>query len=187
MEFFRKSDQRTQILRLYGGGRSLERTALSLHFPAKREFNRELLRFWAMLRAWRARHAAQFAALSCLGPGVGLEKNREFFRDIREPKFPVMGFEQRKFVKFSRPCREKRSKFTLHSRHIFFSTASRKPEAGIGDEHGPRFSRARAGAVSCGSVRPYVDRTPAVFAREPTRHHSPVCSGPQHGDCPRIL
>jgi hypothetical protein len=33
--------QRIENLRLYGGGRSLARTALSLHFPANREFYRE--------------------------------------------------------------------------------------------------------------------------------------------------
>jgi len=45
----------------------------------------------------------------------------------------------------------------------------------IGDQHGPCFSiRDRTGAVSRGSVRPHVDRAPAVFARESARDHPPV-------------
>jgi len=39
--FIWKFGQRNENPRLHGGGRSLERTALSLHFPAIREFYRQ--------------------------------------------------------------------------------------------------------------------------------------------------
>jgi hypothetical protein len=40
-----EKSQIARTLRLYGGAGSLEQAALSLHFPANREFNREILRF----------------------------------------------------------------------------------------------------------------------------------------------
>jgi hypothetical protein len=36
-----------------GGAGSLEQTALSVHFPANREFSREFLGFSALVHAWR--------------------------------------------------------------------------------------------------------------------------------------
>ena len=52
-ENWTKCEEKSQIartLRLYGGAGSLERTSLSLHFPANREYNRELVMFWALVR-----------------------------------------------------------------------------------------------------------------------------------------
>ena len=43
-----------------GGGRSLQRTALWAQFPANREINREILRFWPSFTHGVARHTAQF-------------------------------------------------------------------------------------------------------------------------------
>jgi hypothetical protein len=36
----------------------------ALYFPANREFNREILRFQALIHAWHRVHAAQFTILS---------------------------------------------------------------------------------------------------------------------------
>src|SRR6185437_9259832 len=83
-----------------GGAGSHERTTLSTHFPGIREFNREILRFWAFFSRWCSKDPAQSAAfISDLGRS-GLEMSREFSQDIRELKFPVTGFEQRKFLNY---------------------------------------------------------------------------------------
>jgi hypothetical protein len=50
--------------KLYGGGRSLERTALPLHFPANSEFIRESGRLWTLVPDALAAYAADFMALS---------------------------------------------------------------------------------------------------------------------------
>jgi hypothetical protein len=64
--YVRKCFRRKEILRLYGGGGSLERTALWLHFPANREFNSEISSFLPSFLNGLTRHAAQFTVLSPL-------------------------------------------------------------------------------------------------------------------------
>ena len=62
---------------IYGGAGSLERTSLSLYFPANREFNREILRFWVSRMRGAAGHAAQFTMLNLFwgskGTGIFFE------------------------------------------------------------------------------------------------------------------
>ena len=115
-----KGMRRVRILRLYGGASSLERTALSVHFPANREFNREIARNRASFSGWRPEHATQFTALNPILRPSGLEKSREFSEDIRELKFPVMGSSSDFFLlNLPTACREKRPQIPLHSRQIF--------------------------------------------------------------------
>jgi len=62
-----------------GGAGSLEQTALSLQFPANREFYREILRFWLSFTHDTAWHAAQFTALSQTWRTVGAQKEQGIF------------------------------------------------------------------------------------------------------------
>jgi hypothetical protein len=68
----------------FGGAGSLEQAALRLEFPANREFNRDILKFWLLFKHGAARHVTQFTALSSLWRPLGLKKNSELFSDIRE-------------------------------------------------------------------------------------------------------
>lgn len=80
-----------------GGGCSLERTALSLHFLLTGNLSGKSPDCELSLpNAW-ARQAAQFTALIPLKTNAGAEKSREFSRDIKESNFPVRGFQQGKF------------------------------------------------------------------------------------------
>jgi hypothetical protein len=64
---------------IYGGAGSLERTSLSLYFPANREFNREILRFWVSRRRGAAWHATRFTVLNLLSGTIEAQKEQGFF------------------------------------------------------------------------------------------------------------
>jgi hypothetical protein len=74
----------TQQLRatakLNGGGGSLERTALSLDFPANREFNREFLRFWALFAHGVPGMLHNSLRLSRVGGGWALKRTGNFLK-----------------------------------------------------------------------------------------------------------
>jgi hypothetical protein len=72
----------------------------SWHFPANREFNREILRFCPSLTHGAAQHAAQFAALSSSWRTIGAQKEQGIFSRHQGIEIPCYGFEQRKFVSF---------------------------------------------------------------------------------------
>jgi hypothetical protein len=77
------------------------RTALSLHFPANREFNREILKFWPSFAQGAARHTAQFTSLSQQQWTIEAQKDQGIFLGQQGIKVPCYDFEQRKFVNFS--------------------------------------------------------------------------------------
>jgi hypothetical protein len=84
-----------------GGAGGRERTALSLRFPANREFNREILQFWLSLTRGVAWHAAQFTVPSRQWRIIGAQKEQGIVLRYQGIEVPFSGFEQRIFIDFS--------------------------------------------------------------------------------------
>jgi hypothetical protein len=74
-----EDDCRKVVVGVIGGAGSLERGALRAEFPANREFNREVVSFWALASALRSTHAAQLTAFSPQRQTMGIQKEQGNF------------------------------------------------------------------------------------------------------------
>jgi hypothetical protein len=74
-----------------GGGCSLDQTPLWLHFPANREFIREILRFWALFPHGLDGHAAQFTVLSPSEREADARKEQGILLRHQGIEFPCYG------------------------------------------------------------------------------------------------
>jgi hypothetical protein len=80
-------------------------------FPANREFNSEIVRFWTLVLDWRRGIPHNSQGLTRSGRPPRLKNNRDFFQRNSEMKFPVTGSNSESFQISCHACREKRPRF----------------------------------------------------------------------------
>jgi hypothetical protein len=86
---------------MIGGAGSLEQGALSPHFPANREFYREILSFLLSFTHGAAWYVAQLKAFRSPSQAIMAQKEQGIYLRYQGINVPCYGFEQRELVNSS--------------------------------------------------------------------------------------